>query len=93
MLISPLGTSLGWGCYLGHNIALSDSNAFYTGIASDLPSREIQVWGYPCVQVIIDRARVSRSVLFPNISFYETVILIVDNLARFFRIVFYMSVS
>lgn len=93
MLSSPLRTSFGWGCWLGHSIALSDFNAFCFGIASDLPSRKIQVCGYPYVWVIIDSTRVSLSALFSNTSFYETVILIVGNLAGFFKTVFYMPVS
>lgn len=56
-------------------------------------SREIQACAYPYVQVIMCSATVSVSILFPNTSCYETMVLVVDNFARLLRIVFYMPVS
>lgn len=56
-------------------------------------SREVQACGYPYVQIIMDKATVSVSILFPNTSCYETVVLIAANFIRFFRIMYGLPAS
>lgn len=93
MLISPLETSLGWDLLFLNSVDIAVSLVTTLCYQIQMPfilelpqispaektSREIQACGYPYVQVIMDRATVSISILFPNTSCYETVVLIVDT--------------